>query len=68
MVWIMRNKTNLKIYALILGIIAGTIIYNIFRIDFSFSMIKVIEIKDIILEIRFAQILRKIHVKDRKII
>ena len=43
----MNNRTNLKIYALIFGIIAGTIIYNIFRIDFSFSMIKEIQIKDI---------------------
>lgn len=31
--------TNYKIYAFILGIITGTIVYNLLGMDFSFSMI-----------------------------
>lgn len=45
----MKNKlmwTNYKIYAFILGIVIGTIIYNALGIDFSFSMIKKIRVND----------------------
>lgn len=36
--------TNYKIYAFILGIVAGTIVYNLLGIDFSFSMYEKIQI------------------------
>lgn len=38
--------TNYKIYAFILGIVAGTLVYNLIGIDFSFSMYKQIAIND----------------------
>lgn len=39
--------TNYKIYAFILGIVMGTLVYNLVGIDFSFSMYKKIEITNI---------------------
>lgn len=36
--------TNYKIYAFILGIVTGTIIYNALGIDFSFEMIEQIKV------------------------
>ncbi len=45
----MKNRaiwTNYKIYAFILGIIAGTLVYNLMGMDFSFSMIHKIEINN----------------------
>lgn len=38
--------TNYKIYAFILGIVAGTLVYNLIGVDFSFSMYKQIAISD----------------------
>lgn len=39
--------TNYKIYAFILGIVAGTLVYNVLGIDFSFSMYEKIRINNI---------------------
>ena len=36
--------TNYKIYAFIMGIVAGTIVYNLLCVDFSFSMYEKIQI------------------------
>lgn len=39
--------TNYKIYAFILGVVAGALVYNIISIDFSFYMYEKISINDI---------------------
>lgn len=38
--------TNYKIYAFILGIVLGTLVYNLLGVDFSFSMYKKIHINN----------------------
>lgn len=38
--------TNYKIYAFILGIVTGTIVYNALSIDFSFEMINQIKVNN----------------------
>lgn len=39
--------TNYKIYAFILGIVAGTLVYNLIGVDFSFSMYRKIDVTNV---------------------
>ena len=41
-------KKNLKIYTFLLGIIVGTIVFNVISVDFSFEDIYNIKINDFI--------------------